>query len=101
MLVMNKFHKVGATAKLFDGLGKIPGQYELKLRSDSEPFAITAPRRVSILLLETVRNELEQMKDLGGIRKVEKAGIVVVAKSKGVHEEGDKMQKRRYISAWN
>ena len=34
--------------KLFDALGKIPGQYEIKLRSDSQPFAITTPRRVSI-----------------------------------------------------
>ena len=37
--------------KLFDGLGKIPGQYEIKLRRDSQPFAITTPRRISIALL--------------------------------------------------
>ena len=42
--------------KLFDGLGKIPGQYEIKLCSDFQPFIITTPRRVSILLLEIVRN---------------------------------------------
>ena len=57
--------------KLFDVLGKIPGQYEIRLRSDSQPFAITTPRRVSIPLLETVRNYLQRMKDLGGIRRVE------------------------------
>ena len=34
--------------KLFDALEKFPGQYEIKLRSDSQPFAITTSRRVSI-----------------------------------------------------
>ena len=65
--------------------------------SDSQPFAITTPRRVSIPLLEIVRNELQQMEDLGVIRKVEKptdwcAGMVVVAKTKGVPEEKQKVR---------
>ena len=59
--------------QLVDGLGKIPGQYEIKLRSDSQPFAITTPRRVSIPLLEIVRSELQQMEDLGVIRKSRKS----------------------------
>ena len=75
-------------------------QYEIKLRSDPQPFAITTPRRVSIPLLEIVRSELQQMEDLGVIRKVEKlkdwcAGMVVVAKIKGVLEKGDNMQKQK------
>ena len=86
--------------KLFDGLGKIPGQNEIKLRSDSQPFAITTLRRVSIPLLEIVRFELQPMEDLGVIRKVENptewwASMVVVAKTKGVPEEDDKMQKQK------
>ena len=52
-------------------LGKIPVQYEIKLRSDSQPFAISTPQRVSVPLLEIVRSELQQMEDLGLIRKVE------------------------------
>ena len=81
-------------------LGEIPGQYDIKLRSDSQPFVITTPRRVSIPLLEIVRSELQQMEDLGVTRKVEHstdlcAGMVVVAKTKGVPEEGDKMQKQK------
>ena len=59
--------------KLFDGLGKIPGQYEIKLCNDSQPFAITTPQRVSIPLLEIVRSELQQMEDLGVIRKSRKS----------------------------
>ena len=83
--------------KLFDGLGKIPGQYEIQLRSDAQPFAITTPRRVSIALLEIVRSELQQMEDLGVIRKVEKptdwcAGMVVVAKRKELPEEKQKVR---------
>ena len=74
--------------------------YEIKLRSDSQPFAITTPRRVSVPLLEIVRSELQKIEDIGLIRKVEYPtdwcyGMVVVAKSKGVLEEGDKMQKQK------
>jgi len=34
--------------KLLDNLGKFLGQFQIKLRSDSQPFTITTPRRVSI-----------------------------------------------------
>ena len=92
-------------SKLFDSLGKIPVQYEIKLRNDSQPFTITTPRHVSIPLLDIVKSELQQMEDLGVIHKVENptywfAGIVVVAKSKCVLEEGDNMKNRRYASSW-
>jgi len=69
-------------------LERIRGQYEIKIRSDSQPFAITTPRRVSVPMQESVRSEFHQLEDLGVIRKVEHptdwcAGMVVVAKNKG------------------
>ena len=81
MLVVNKFHRVGVTAKLFDGLGK-------SLGSDSQPFAITTLRRVSSPLLKTVIRKVENPTDRC-------TGMVVVAKSKSVPKEGDKMQKQK------
>ena len=86
--------------KLFDCLGKISGQYEIKLRNDCQRFDITTPRRVSFPLLEIVRSELQQLEDIGVIRKVEQptdwcAGMVLVAKTKGVPGEGDNMLNQK------
>ena len=62
--------------------GRIPGHYRTKPRRNSQPFAITIPRRVSIPLLETVRSELQKMEDLGKVVHPTDwcAGMVVVAK---------------------
>ena len=57
--------------QLFQGLGKLEGKYEIKLRPDSKPFVITVPRRVAIPLMGNVRSELERMERLGVISKVE------------------------------
>ena len=71
---------------LFKGLGKIPGEYRVKLRKDAVPYALTTPRRVPIPLLQTVKTELINMEKSGVIRKVEKptdwcAGMVVAIKT--------------------
>ena len=36
--------------QLFQGLGKLEGEYEIKLRPDSKPFVISVPRRVDVPL---------------------------------------------------
>ena len=74
--------------QLFQGLGKLEGEYEIKLRPDSKPFAISVPRRVAVPLMGKVRAELERMERLGVIAKVEVptdwcAGMVVVPKPDG------------------
>ena len=74
--------------KMFAGLGKLQGEYEIKLRPDFKPFAISVPRRVAVPLLGKVRQELERMERLGVITKVEAptewcAGMVVVQKPNG------------------
>lgn len=75
--------------ELFQGLGKIDGpKYQIKLRKDAFPFALTTPRRVPIPLLPKVKAELTRMEELGVIARVDEpsdwcAGMVVVPKPNG------------------
>ena len=73
---------------LFKGLGKLDGEFSIKLKPDSTPLALTTPRRVAIPLLNKVKAELERMENLGVISKVDVptewcAGMVVVPKPDG------------------
>lgn len=47
--------------QLFQGLGKIPGEYTIQLKEGAAPFALTTPRRVAIPLRESVKAELQRM----------------------------------------
>ena len=74
--------------KLFQGLGKLAGDYKIKLREGARPFSLTTPRRVAIPLLPKVKAELECMEALGVISCIEEpmdwcAGMVVVPKQSG------------------
>ena len=40
---------------LFTGLGLLEGEYQIQLRDDATPFALTAPRRVALPLLPKVK----------------------------------------------
>ena len=71
---------------LFCGLGKLEGEYTIKLEDDARPFSLSTPRRVAIPLLKSVRQELERMEKLGVIAKVTQptewcSGMVVVPKA--------------------
>ena len=73
---------------VFQGLGRLKDKYAIKLRSDAKPFALTAPRRIALLLLPKVKEELQRMEDLNVISKVEQStewctGMVVVPKPNG------------------
>ena len=50
--------------KLFKGLGKLSGEYWIKLREGAKPFTLSTPRRVAIPLLPAVKKELNQMEQL-------------------------------------
>ena len=68
---------------LFHGLGEVEGEYEIKLKSDAQPFAIMTPRRIPLPMKNKVKEELARMEKLGVIRKVDKptnwcAGMVTV-----------------------
>ena len=72
---------------MFEGLGKLDGQYSIKLKDDAKPFALTVPRRVSIPLMSKVKTELDRKEETGVISIINEptewcAGMVVVPKPK-------------------
>ena len=72
---------------LFKGLGELDGEFSIKLKPDSTPFALTTPRKATPLL-NKVKAELERMENMGVISKVDVptewcAGMVVVPKPDG------------------
>ena len=74
--------------KLFEGLGCIPGEYNIELKDDATPFNLTTPRRIPIPLLDKVKTELVRMEDLDVIEKVDEptdwcSPVVVVPKKNG------------------
>ena len=74
--------------ELFTGLGSLKGEYKIKLKPNSVPFALITPRRVAHPLMPRVREELERMEKIGVITKISGptewcAGIVVVPKPNG------------------
>ena len=81
-------HVIQQFPLLFKGLGKLQGEYKIKLQKGATPFALTCPRRVAIPLLKPVEQELQRMEELGVIAKVDNptdwcAGMVVVPKANG------------------
>ena len=73
---------------LFKGLGRMRGEYTIKLQKGAQPYALSAPRRVPIPLMAAVKAELQRMQALGVIAKVDEptdwcAGMVVVPKTDG------------------
>ena len=71
---------------LFQGLGKLEGEYSIKLQEGAEPFTLTVPRRVAIPLMKQVKDELQRMEQLGVIARVSEptewcSGMVVVPKA--------------------
>eukprot|EP00731_Ephydatia_muelleri_P021495 Em0014g86a len=73
---------------LFRGLGNLGEPYEIKLKRNSKPVSLFAPRWVPIPLCKQVQAELDQMEALGVISKVDIptpwcAGMVVAQKPNG------------------
>ena len=73
---------------LFQGLGNLGGEYNIKMQNDVRPYALFTPRNVPIPLRAKVKDELNRMEQLGVIRKVTEptpwcAGMVVVPKKSG------------------
>ena len=79
---------VGKFPRLFEGLGKLKGNYSIKLQNNCQAYALTTPRRVAIPLLPKVEAELQRMLQLGVIEQVNQptewcSGMVVVPKPNG------------------
>ncbi|RVE73710.1 hypothetical protein OJAV_G00033850 [Oryzias javanicus] len=74
--------------RLFSGLGKMEGEYNIVLKPDAQPFSLSTPRRISLPLLPKVKEELSRMEQQGVISKVDQptewcAPMVVVPKRTG------------------
>ena len=87
-IVSGKLNPIEQFPSLFQGLGKMQGQYTIKLQEGAKPYALSTPRHVGIPLLKPVKAELEHMEKLGVISKVSEptqwcAGMVVVPKPDG------------------
>ena len=77
---------------LFKGLGTFPEAYDIKLKSDAQPFALFTPKNVPLPLRKKVEEELARMESLQVISKIDEptpwcAGMVVIPKksSDSVH----------------
>ena len=53
---------------MFQGTGKLTGQYKLEVEENAEPV-VHLPRRVPIALKEKLKQELVRLQDLGIIKK--------------------------------
>ena len=59
--------------KVFQGLGTLAGEYEIRLHPDSKPLAIFTPRHIPLPLCPQVEDELKRMEAAGVISKVTEA----------------------------
>lgn len=74
--------------KVFSGLGKLEGSYKIELAQGAVPYALSAPRRVALPLIDKVKSELQRMEEMGVIRKIQEptewcSGMVVAPKPNG------------------
>ena len=70
---------------LFTGLGRLEGDYTIRLHEGAKPYALSTPHRVAVPLLRHVKEELNHMEELGVITPVTEptewcVGMVVVPK---------------------
>ena len=73
---------------LFTGLGTFACKYTIKLKPNSQPFALNAPQNIPLPMRSKVQCELQRMQGLGVISPVEEptpwcAAMVVVPKDCG------------------
>ena len=74
--------------KVFEGLGNLNEEYHIKLRPDAKPYALYTPHHMPLPLCPKVIEELNRMKAMGIISRVDEptswcAGMVVVPKKSG------------------
>ena len=79
---------VKAYRKLFSGLGKLKGEYTIRLRDDAKPFCLYTPRRVPLPIMKKGGDEINGLVKLGVIEPVDEptdwcAPMVVVPKPNG------------------
>ena len=75
-------------SSVFEGLGKLEGEYTIKLQDNAKLFAVITPRQVLIPLPEQVRKELDRREKMGVISPIQEptdwcAGRVPVRNKNG------------------
>ena len=74
---------------VFQGLGNLGEEYEIRLKPGASPHALFTPRHVPLPLRSKVQEELDRMESIGVILKVDEptstrcAGTVVMPKKEG------------------
>ena len=82
------FDHVAEYANLFSGLGTMPGIFSIKLKRETEPLRLYAPRSIAAGLREKAKVELDRMLTMGVIEPVEEptqwcSGLTIVPKTNG------------------
>ena len=75
-------------SELFTGSGEIPGECQIKLIENLEPFALRVPHKVLLPLLKKTKDETEKMLQMGVISRVDEptpwcSSVVVTPKPNG------------------
>ena len=68
---LDKDTAVSKFPELFTGLGKLQGEYDIKLSDNAVPFALTTPRRIPLPLMTPVKEQLKKMEKADIISRVE------------------------------
>ena len=74
--------------ELFTGLGEIPGEFQIELIENLEPFTLHIPRNVPLPLLIKIKEEIEKIIQMGVISRADEpipwwSPMVVTPKPKG------------------
>lgn len=57
--------------QIFEGLGNLGEEYDIKLKPDAKPYSLYTPRHVPLPLRPKVTEELNRMESMGIISKVD------------------------------
>ena len=73
---------------LFTGLGTLQGDYEIRVKPDTEPFSLDTARNIPLPLHDKIKQELDPMEAQGATSEVQQPtlwcfGMVVVKKKNG------------------
>ncbi|KAL2089226.1 hypothetical protein ACEWY4_016125 [Coilia grayii] len=76
--------------RVFTGLGKLEGEYRIKLKDNATPFALVVPRHLPLRLRGKVQEELNRMEAMGVISPIEEAtewcsGMVGISPTHHLH----------------
>ncbi|KAI5633128.1 gag-polyprotein putative aspartyl protease domain-containing protein [Phthorimaea operculella] len=57
-------------SQVFQGLGTMEGKYNIQIKEDAIPYAVSAPRNISVPIKEKVEKAINELKDMGVIEPI-------------------------------